>query len=194
MAAIAFIGLGQMGSPMASNLLQQGHQLRVFDVNAEAVRHLVDKGATPAANPAQAAKDAEFIITMLPNGDLVRSVLFGENGVCESLSTDALVIDMSTIHPLQTDKLIADMQAKGFSMMDVPVGRTSANAITGTLLLLAGGTAEQVERATPILMAMGSELINAGGPGMGIRVKLINNYRASRSMRFRQKPLFCAKP
>ena len=99
MAAIAFIGLGQMGSPMASNLLQQGHQLRVFDVNAEAVRHLVDKGATPAANPAQAAKDAEFIITMLPNGDLVRSVLFGENGVCESLSTDALVIDMSTIHP-----------------------------------------------------------------------------------------------
>ena len=64
MAAIAFIGLGQMGSPMASNLLQQGHQLRVFDVNAEAVRHLVDKGATPAANPAQAAKDAEFIITM----------------------------------------------------------------------------------------------------------------------------------
>lgn len=176
MAAIAFIGLGQMGSPMASNLLQQGHQLRVFDVNAEAVRHLVDKGATPAANPAQAAKDAEFIITMLPNGDLVRNVLFGENGVCEGLSTDALVIDMSTIHPLQTDKLIADMQAKGFSMMDVPVGRTSANAITGTLLLLAGGTAEQVERATPILMAMGSELINSGGPGMGIRVKLINNY------------------
>lgn len=176
MAAIAFIGLGQMGSPMASNLLQQGHQLCVFDVNAEAVQHLVDKGATPAANPAQAAKDAEFIITMLPNGDLVRSVLFGENGVCESLSSDALVIDMSTIHPLQTDKLIADMQVRGFSMMDVPVGRTSANAITGTLLLLAGGTAEQVERATPILMAMGSELINAGGPGMGIRVKLINNY------------------
>ena len=78
MAAIAFIGLGQMGSPMASNLLQQGHQLRVFDVNAEAVRHLVDKGATPAANPAQAAKDAEFIITMVPIGDLVRSVLFDQ--------------------------------------------------------------------------------------------------------------------
>lgn len=96
MAAIAFIGLGQMGSPMASNLLQQGHQLCVFDVNTEAVQHLVDKGATPAANPAQAAKGAEFIITMLPNGDLVRHVLFGENGVCESLSSDALVIDMST--------------------------------------------------------------------------------------------------
>ena len=116
------------------------------------------------------------MITMLPNGDLVRSVLFGEHGVCEGLSRDALVIDMSTIHPLQTDALIRDMAEQGFSLMDVPVGRTSDHAIAGTLLLLAGGTAQQVERATPVLMAMGNELINAGGPGMGIRVKLINNY------------------
>lgn len=136
------------GFANGEQFIAQGINFCVFDVNAEAVRHLVDKGATPAANPAQAAKDAEFIITMLPNGDLVRNVLFGENGVCEGLSTDALVIDMSTIHPLQTDKLIADMQAKGFSMMDVPVEPYfHINAITGTLLLLAGGTAEQVERA-----------------------------------------------
>ena len=113
---------------------------------------------------------------MLPNGDLVRAVLFGENGVCDGLSRDALVIDMSTIHPLQTDKLIAEMVERGFSMMDAPVGRTSDHAIAGTLLLLAGGTSQQVERATPVLMAMGNELIEAGGPGMGIRVKLINNY------------------
>jgi 4-hydroxybutyrate dehydrogenase/sulfolactaldehyde 3-reductase len=111
---------------------------------------------------------------MLPNGDLVRSVLFGEQGSAKPVP-QALVIDMSTIHPLQTDKLIATCD-KGFSMMDCPVGRTSDHAIAGTLLLLAGGTAEQVERATPVLMAMGNELINAGGPGMGIRVKLINNY------------------
>ncbi|ELU2959142.1 NAD(P)-binding domain-containing protein, partial [Salmonella enterica] len=110
MAVIAFIGLGQMGSPMASNLLKQGHQLSVFDVNPDAVQRLVDKGAQPASSPAQATIGAEFVITMLPNGDLVRSVLFGEQGVCETLSREALVIDMSTIHPLQTDKLIADMQ------------------------------------------------------------------------------------
>jgi len=176
MAVIAFIGLGQMGSPMASNLLKQGHQLSVFDVNPDAVQRLVEKGAQPASSPAQAVKGAEFVITMLPNGDLVRSVLFGEQGICESLSPQALVIDMSTIHPLQTDKLIAGMRDKGFDMMDCPVGRTSDHAIAGTLLLLAGGTAQQVERATPVLMAMGNELINAGGPGMGIRVKLINNY------------------
>ena len=176
MSLIAFIGLGQMGAPMASNLLKQGHSLRVYDVNPQAVQALEAKGAQGAATPAQAAQDAEFVITMLPNGDLVRAVLFGDNGVCEGLSPQALVIDMSTIHPLQTDKLIADMGERGFSMMDVPVGRTSDNAISGTLLLLAGGTQEQVERATPVLMAMGNELINAGGPGMGIRVKLINNY------------------
>lgn len=176
MAVIAFIGLGQMGAPMASNLLKQGHQLSVFDVNADAVQRLVEKGAQPARSPAQAAEGAEFVITMLPNGDLVHRVLLGEGGVCESLSPQALVIDMSTIHPLQTDKLIADLRDKGFSMMDVPVGRTSDHAVAGTLLLLAGGTPDQVERATPVLMAMGNELINAGGPGMGIRVKLINNY------------------
>ena len=176
MSVIAFIGLGQMGAPMASNLLKQGHQLHVYDVNPQAVQALIEKGAASAATPADAARGAEFIITMLPNGDLVRAVLFGENGVCDGLSRDALVIDMSTIHPLQTDKLIAEMVERGFSMMDAPVGRTSDHAIAGTLLLLAGGTSQQVERATPVLMAMGNELIEAGGPGMGIRVKLINNY------------------
>lgn len=176
MSVIGFIGLGQMGAPMASNLLRQGHQLRVFDVNPDAVQTLVAKGAQSATSPAQAAEGAEFVITMLPNGDLVRAVLFGERGACEGLAQDALVIDMSTIHPLQTDRLISDMVGRGFSMMDVPVGRTSDHAVAGTLLLLAGGTAQQVERARPVLMAMGNELINAGGPGMGIRVKLINNY------------------
>ncbi|WP_431225292.1 sulfolactaldehyde 3-reductase [Serratia sp. L9] len=176
MAQIAFIGLGQMGTPMASNLIRQGHRLNVFDISPAAVNNLVAQGANAAASPAQAAQDAEFVITMLPNGDLVREVLFGGNGVCSTLSPAALVIDMSTIHPLQTDRLIAEMQARGFNLMDAPVGRTSDHAKAGTLLILAGGSPEQVERATPVLMAMGSELINAGGPGMGIRVKLINNY------------------
>ena len=176
MTTVAFLGLGQMGSPMANNLLQHGYALRVFDVNPQAVTELVQKGAIAAQTPAEAAKGAEFIITMLPNGDIVRQVLLGKDGVSETLSPDALVIDMSTIHPLQTDALLNEMQEKGISMMDAPVGRTSVNAIDGTLLILAGGTPEQVERARPVLMCMGNELVEAGGPGMGIRVKLINNY------------------
>lgn len=176
MAQVAFIGLGQMGSPMARNLIKQGYQLHVFDTNPGAVAELAALGATPCCNAGQAAEGAEFVITMLPNGELVHDVLFGNDGVCSRLSPDALVIDMSTIHPLQTDRLAQQMQAKGYGFMDAPVGRTSDHAQAGTLLILAGGTPAQVERATPLLMAMGSELINAGGPGMGIRVKLINNY------------------
>ena len=110
MATIAFLGLGQMGSPMANNLLQKGHSLQVFDVNAQAVDALVTQGATAAQTPAEAAAGAEFIITMLPNGDIVRQVLLGEKGVCEAVSSDALLIDMSTIHPLQTDALIRELQ------------------------------------------------------------------------------------
>jgi 4-hydroxybutyrate dehydrogenase/sulfolactaldehyde 3-reductase len=173
MAVIAFIGLGQMGSPMASNLLKQGHQLSVFDVNPDAVQRLVEKGAQPASSPAQAVKGQNLSSQCCQTAIWCAAYCSVSRVSAKPLPQ---VIDMSTIHPLQTDKLIADMRDKGFDMMDCPVGRTSDHAIAGTLLLLAGGTAQQVERATPVLMAMGNELINAGGPGMGIRVKLINNY------------------
>ncbi|MEO8411179.1 MAG: sulfolactaldehyde 3-reductase [Propionivibrio sp.] len=176
MAVIAFIGLGQMGQPMSLNLLKGGHALQVFDVNADAVAVLSKAGAKVCPHPAEAAAGADFVVTMLPNGELVQEVLLGENGVATTLARDALVIDMSTIHPLHTDQLIAQMTKRGFEMMDVPVGRTSDQAVTGTLLLLAGGTAAQIERARPILMLMGNELVDAGGPGMGIRVKIVNNY------------------
>ncbi|WP_140919169.1 sulfolactaldehyde 3-reductase [Limnobaculum xujianqingii] len=176
MAFVAFIGLGQMGAPMAANLIKKGHQLCVYDVNRQAVEVLTGLGARSADSPSAAASGAEFVITMLPNGDLVEQVLFGDGGVNESLSKQALVIDMSTIHPLHSDRLCQKMSQQGFSYMDAPVGRTSDHAIAGTLLILAGGTEAQVEKARSVLMCMGSELVNCSGPGMGIRVKLINNY------------------
>ena len=176
MAVIAFIGLGQMGQPMSLNLLKGGHSLQVFDVSPAATEILAKAGAKSCATPAEAARGAEFVITMLPNGELVQEVLLGENGAASTMGSDALVIDMSTIHPLDTDRLIALMAKRGFEMMDVPVGRTSDQAVTGSLLLLAGGSAAQIERARPVLMLMGNELVEAGGPGMGIRVKIVNNY------------------
>ncbi len=176
MSAIGFIGLGQMGMPMALNLLKGGHSLKVFDINEAAVRQLVTQGATAATSPADAAVDAEFVVTMLPNGTLVKNVLFGEDGVVSTLDKDALVIDMSTIHPLETDALIQTMSDQGFAMMEAPVGRTSEHAVRGELLIMAGGTKAQIERAQPLFDCMGSETIDAGGAGKGIRVKIINNY------------------
>ena len=165
-----------MGSAMAANLLADGHMMSVYDVAPEAVATLVDQGAQPAPSPAAASTDVEFVITMLPNGALVREVVFGHDGVAETLSPDALLIDMSTVHPTEFDRLLADMRARGLSVMDAPVGRTSDHAVRGELLVLAGGTAEQVERAQPLFDCMGSDTIWAGGPGKGIRVKIINNF------------------
>lgn len=176
MSAIGFIGLGQMGSPMAANLIKGGHTVKVFDISSDAVNALVAEGAVAAASPAEAAVDSEFVVTMLPNGSLVRSVMFGEEGVASTLSKEALVIDMSTIHPLETDALIKEMAEAGFEMMEAPVGRTSVHAIKGELLIMAGGSKEQIARAQPLFDCMGSETVDCGGAGKGIRVKVINNY------------------
>lgn len=176
MSTIGFIGLGQMGSPMALNLIKGGHSLKVFDINDAAVEQLVKQGAIAAKSPADAASDSEFVITMLPNGTLVKNVIFGEEGIISTLSNSSLLIDMSTIHPLETDALIKEMDKLGFSMMEAPVGRTSEHAVRGELLIMAGGTNEQIERAQPLFDCMGSETVNAGGAGKGIRVKIINNY------------------
>lgn len=176
MANIGFIGLGQMGSPMAKNLIKKGHQVVAYDINKQAVNELTSVGAIAADSPAKAAKNNEFIITMLPNGKLVEQVIFAENGIKETISSNALLIDMSTIHPLESDSIRNRLAAINIEFMDVPVGRTSTNAIDGTLLILAGGSQSQIDRASEILLCMGSEIINTGGPGRGIRVKLINNF------------------
>lgn len=176
MANIGFIGLGQMGSPMAKNLIKKGHQVVVYDINKQSVNELTSVGAIAADSPAKAAKNNEFIITMLPNGKLVEQVIFAENGIKETISSNALLIDMSTIHPLESDSIRNRLAAINIEFMDVPVGRTSTNAIDGTLLILAGGSQSQIDRASEILLCMGSEIINTGGPGRGIRVKLINNF------------------
>ena len=173
---VGFIGLGQMGKPMASNILKKGYSLRVFDINSKAVNELVELGATACNSPKEVAEGADFLITMLPNGKLVSDVVFGANGFISTLSKDALYIDMSTINPYESDEIRACVEVLGKQMMECPVGRTSADAITGTLLLLAGGKPEQIEKANDVLMCMGNQLIDAGGPGMGIRLKIVNNF------------------
>lgn len=175
MAKIGFIGLGVMGLPMARNIIAGGHEVRGFDLSAEAVAKHVANGGIAAQSAAEAADGVDFLITMLPNGKIVGESLLRQGGALDTLSSQALHVDMSTIHPLEGDQIRADLGARDIQSMEAPVGRTSVQAVEGTLLIMAGGTPEQIERARPVLMCMGDTLVDCGGPGRGARMKIINN-------------------
>ncbi len=148
MSDIGFIGLGQMGGAMSRNLVAAGHGLRVCDIDAGAVAALVAEGAEAAASPAEAARDAEFVITMLRVGPVVETVVFGEDGIAESISNTALFIDMSTILPEETQRIGARLaEVRGVAMIDAPVGRTSAHAAASTSTFMIGGEAADIARA-----------------------------------------------
>ncbi len=176
MATIGFVGLGQMGAAMASNLSNDGHDLRVNDIDAAATERLARLGALVVPTPGHAAAGADFVITMLPNGSVVRETVLGRHGIADAMGSDALLIDMSTVHPADSDALRAELESRNLAMMDAPVGRTSDHAVRGELLILAGGTDEQIDRAQPLFDCLGSQTVRAGGPGMGIRLKIVNNF------------------
>lgn len=176
MATIGFVGLGQMGRPMSINLIKAGHRLQVYDIAAAAVDAVVSKGAAAAASPAEAARDAEFVFTMLPVGKIVDEAVFGESGIAEGMSQDALYVDMSTILPSETRSIGQRLAKRGIAMIDAPVGRTSAHAITGTLAFMVGGADADIERARPLLDVMGESITKCGPLGAAATVKLVNNY------------------
>jgi len=161
---------------MARNLLRGKHRVRGFDLQAEALKRHVEAGGQGAASAAEAARGAEFVITMLPTAEHVRSALLGGGGALEGLAAGTLVIDMSTIHPLASDGIRAALEAQGVAMLDAPVGRTSAHAREGKLLIMAGGGAEDIVRARPLLALLGDTIVDCGGAGRGIRMKIVNNF------------------
>lgn len=176
MAKIGFIGLGQMGGAMSRNLVQAGHDLRVFDINPDAVQALVAVGAEAAVNPAEAALGAEFVFTMLQIGAIVEEAVFGLDGIAEGISSDALYIDMSTILPEETQGIGKRLAEQGISMIDAPVGRTSAHAASGTSTFMVGGEDADIARARPLLEVLGDSITPCGPLGSGAMVKLVNNY------------------
>ena len=180
MAHVAFIGLGTMGEPMSRNLVAGGHTVSGFDLSRQALETLVANGGRAAASAADAVEGAEFVITMLPNASHVRSALFeadsGAQSAAAQMDKTAIFIEMSTIHPLESDGIRATLKEHGISMIDAPVGRTSMHAQSGQLLIMAGGSAEEIARAQPVFACLGDTVTDCGGPGMGIRIKMINNY------------------
>ncbi len=172
---VGFVGLGIMGRPMAKNLVKAGHELIVFDFNKDAVADLVSCGAKAAACGREVAEQAPVVITMVPNSPHVRSAVFGENGLAEGMKAgESILIDMSSIDPVESKKIAADMEKAGLDMLDAPVSGGEPKAIDGTLSIMVGGKKELFDKYYDLLMVMGGSVVYVGPIGSGNVAKLAN--------------------
>jgi 3-hydroxyisobutyrate dehydrogenase len=179
---IAFIGLGNMGAPMARNLLDAGHTLVVFDVTKNPMDRLVAAGASGAASPADAASRAETVVTMLPSSPHVRVVYLAENGVLSGVRRDVPLVDSSTIDP-HTAREVAQAAAKqGNPMADAPVSGGTAGAEAATLTFMVGASKPLFEGIKPLLAQMGKNIVHCGESGNGQVAKICNNMLLAISM------------
>ncbi|WP_296403108.1 3-hydroxyisobutyrate dehydrogenase [Psychrobacter sp.] len=180
---IAFIGLGNMGGPMAKNLLQQGYTVTVYDLSEAAQQQLAQAGAITSTSPQEAIEDAEVVITMLPASKHVKTVYLGDaeaieltsDGLLSHLAKGTLVIDSSTIDASVAKEVSSIALAKGIDMVDAPVSGGTAGAEAGTLTFIVGGEDSAFNRAQPILQAMGKNIFHAGSNGAGQVAKICNN-------------------
>ena len=174
MSQIGFIGLGIMGKPMCRNLLNAGYRLVVYDILPGPVAELVEAGAERGESRRDTATRADVIITMLPDGPDVESAVLGEDGVLEGAREGSIVVDMSSISPMVSQKVAAACAGKGVEFLDAPVSGGEPKAIEATLAIMAGGKAEVFEKVLPILKKMGSSVTLTGPVGAGNVTKLAN--------------------
>ncbi|AIC30353.1 3-hydroxyisobutyrate dehydrogenase (plasmid) [Rhizobium etli bv. mimosae str. IE4771] len=172
MARIAFIGLGNMGGPMAANLVKAGHEVLGFDLAASVLKAAEASGVKPASHASQAVKDAETVITMLPQG---KHVLTAWTDILQSTAQGTLVIDCSTIDVDSSRKAHEMAKAAGCLSLDAPVSGGTGGASAGTLTFMAGGSDEAFAKAKPILEAMGKKIVHCGEAGAGQAAKICNN-------------------
>ena len=176
MAVIGFIGLGNMGAPMAVNLVKAGHRVVGYDINANAVQALASAGVQAVRSAADAARGADVVITMLPAGEHVREVWLHQGGLIEAVRASApLLIDSSTID-VESARVVSDAaSAAGLEMLDAPVSGGVGGATAATLTFMVGGSETAFARGLPVLQAMGKNIVHAGGPGAGQAAKICNN-------------------
>ena len=172
MTRIAFIGLGNMGGGMAANLAKAGHDVRAFDLSADALARAKEAGCLPAASAVEAADGAEAVVTMLPAGAHVESVYAD---IAAALSPGALLIDCSTIDVATARRVAEQAAASGFVAVDAPVSGGIAAAAAGTLTFMVGGSDDGFDRASDYLSQMGKAVIRAGASGAGQAAKMCNN-------------------
>jgi len=171
---VGFIGLGIMGKPMSKNLIKAGYELVVCDFNKSAVEELVLLGATEAANAKDIALQADVIITMLPNSPHVRAVALGENGIADSAKEGIVLIDMSSIDPVESQSIGKALKEKNIDMLDAPVSGGEPKAIDGTLSVMVGGEKELFDKYYDLLKIMAGSVTYVGTIGSGNVAKLAN--------------------
>jgi 3-hydroxyisobutyrate dehydrogenase len=172
---VAFIGLGNMGGPMAVNLHKAGYAVSAFDLSADAMARAREAGLATADSARAATDGAQVVISMLPASQHVEGLYLGEDGLLARLPAGTLVIDCSTIAPASARKVADAARARGLAMIDAPVSGGVAGASAGTLTFIVGGDAQALERARPLLQAMGKNIFHMGGSGAGQVAKLCNN-------------------
>eukprot|EP00998_Keelungia_sp_KM082_P012370 NODE_869_length_1586_cov_50.315970_g858_i0.p1 GENE.NODE_869_length_1586_cov_50.315970_g858_i0~~NODE_869_length_1586_cov_50.315970_g858_i0.p1 ORF type:complete len:262 (+),score=0.58 NODE_869_length_1586_cov_50.315970_g858_i0:798-1583(+) len=175
MLKVAFYGLGNMGGPMAANLLKAGYQVCVYDLFPEAVEKLVALGASTAESAQAVANGADVVVSMLPAGKHVKSLYIEEDGLIKVLKEGALVIDSSTIDAESAQVTAAALKEKGIEFIDAPVSGGVAGAAAGTLSFMVGGSSIAFEKAKPLLDVMGKNIFHAGEVGAGQVAKVCNN-------------------
>lgn len=175
MAKIGFIGLGNMGLPMAKNLVSAGHDVTGFDLSAAALDALVATGGSSAASTGEAVTGAEIVVTALPAARHVKQVYCGQGGILDKAADGTVFIDCSTIDTESARDVISEAEERGQMMIDSPMSGGVGGATAGTLTFMVGGTDEAFAAAQPALTAMGKNILHAGGPGAGAAAKICNN-------------------
>jgi 2-hydroxy-3-oxopropionate reductase len=171
---IAFIGLGIMGRPMSKNLLKAGYQLKVHDLNPDAVNELVGVGAQEALSPKEASEVADVVITMLPEDPDVEQVVTGRDGALEGMREGAILVDMSTISPTTARRIAEQLAEHGLEMLDAPVSGGDVGAKEASLSVMVGGKREVFERVLPVFQKMGKNINYIGDHGAGQVAKACN--------------------
>ena len=170
---IGLIGLGIMGKPMAKNLLKAGYDLTVSDLNQASVDEIVAAGAKAATN-AEIGETCDVVLTMVPNSPQVKAVMLGEDGVAAHMKPGSVFIDMSSINPVASKEIAAELAKRGIEMLDAPVSGGEPKAIDGTLSFMVGGKQEVFDRFKPVLESMGASVVLCGDVGAGNTTKLAN--------------------
>ena len=171
---VGFIGLGIMGRPMSKNLIKAGYEVVVNDFNRNSVADVVACGGEAAESNKEVGEKCDVVITMVQNSPQVRSALLGEGGVCEGAKPGTVVIDMSSIDPVESKKIGAELAEKGIEMLDAPVSGGEPKAIDGTLSIMCGGDEDLFVECEPILKVMGTDVVYCGAAGAGNTTKLAN--------------------